>query len=103
MTQAGKLTAATLNLENGRELDLVPQLVSQVPGIDVLFLQEARGFDFDGQQLRFRAEQLLTPLGLDRSVLTVQHPRAAARDDLPSVGTSPPGPPFHPGPARRLP
>lgn len=70
MTQAGTLTAATLNLENGRELDLLPRLVSQVPGIDVLFFQEARGFDFDGQKLRFRAEQLLTPLGLDRSVLT---------------------------------
>jgi endonuclease/exonuclease/phosphatase family metal-dependent hydrolase len=70
MTQASTLTIATLNLENGRELDLLPRLVSQVPGIDVLFFQEARGFDFDGQQLRFRAEQLLTPLGLDRSALT---------------------------------
>ena len=70
MTRVSTLTVATLNLENGRELDLLPQLVSQVPGIDILFFQEARAFDFDGQKLRFRAEELLTPLGLDRSVLT---------------------------------
>jgi len=70
MTQASMLTAATLNLESGRELDLLPRLVSQVPGIDILFFQEARAFDFDGQKLRFRAEELHTPLGLDRSALT---------------------------------
>jgi endonuclease/exonuclease/phosphatase family metal-dependent hydrolase len=65
-----ELTVATLNLENGRELELLPRLVSQVTGIDILLLQEARGFDLNGQELRFRAEELLTPLGLDRGFLT---------------------------------
>jgi hypothetical protein len=64
------LTVATLNLEDGRELKLLPELVSQVPDIDVLLLQEARAFDFAGQERRFRAEELLAPLGLDRSFLT---------------------------------
>jgi endonuclease/exonuclease/phosphatase family metal-dependent hydrolase len=64
------LTIGTLNLEDGRELDLLPDLVSQVPGIDILLFQEARSFDSEGQALRFRAEGLLAPLGLDRSFLT---------------------------------
>jgi endonuclease/exonuclease/phosphatase family metal-dependent hydrolase len=70
MAQASMLTVATLNLQDGRELGLLPLLVSQVAGIDILLLEEARAFDFDGQRLRFRAEGLLAPLGLDRSFLT---------------------------------
>jgi len=64
------LTVATMNLEDGRELGLLPDLPSQVPDIDILLFQEARAFDFDGQALRFRAEELLAPLGLERSFLT---------------------------------
>jgi hypothetical protein len=30
------LTVATLNLEDGRELDLLPGLLNQVPDIDIL-------------------------------------------------------------------
>lgn len=66
----GELTIASLNLEDGRELDLLPGLVGQVPDIDILLFQEARSFEFGGQVLRFRAEELLAPLGLDRSLLT---------------------------------
>lgn len=65
-----ELTVATLNLEDGRELELLPDLVGQVADIDILLFQEARSFDFDGQALRFRTEELLAPLGLDRSFLT---------------------------------
>lgn len=65
-----ELTIASLNLEDGRELDLLPDVVSQVPNIDILLFQEARSFDFGGQVQRFRAEELLAPLGLDRSFLT---------------------------------
>lgn len=65
-----ELTVATLNLEDGQELDLLPQLVGQVPDLDVLLFQEGRAFDAVGQRLRFRAEELLAPLGLDRSFLT---------------------------------
>jgi hypothetical protein len=64
------LTVATLNLEDGRELELLPELARQVPDIDILLFQEARAFDFAGQERRFRAEELLAPLGLDRSFLT---------------------------------
>ena len=47
----GDLTVATLNLENGRELDLLPRsLPARCPAIDILFFQEARAFDFDGQK-----------------------------------------------------
>lgn len=65
-----QLTVATLNLEDGRELDLLPGLVGQVPDTDILLFQEARSFDSGGQERRFRAEELLAPLGLDRSFLT---------------------------------
>jgi endonuclease/exonuclease/phosphatase family metal-dependent hydrolase len=64
------LTFATLNLEDGRGLELLPDLVSRLPDIDFLLFQEARSFDFDGQERRFRAEELLAPLGVDRSFLT---------------------------------
>jgi endonuclease/exonuclease/phosphatase family metal-dependent hydrolase len=64
------LTVATLNLEDGRELHLLPDLARQVADLDILLFQEAKGFTFSGQRLRFLAEELLTPLGLDRSFLT---------------------------------
>ena len=34
-----ELGIATLNLENGERIDLLPELVAQVPGLDVLMLQ----------------------------------------------------------------
>ena len=96
-----ELTVATLNLENGRELELLPDLAGQVPDMDILLFQEARAFDFEGQERRFRAEELLAPLGLDRSVLTRSsrgllhemmflrssrlHPVAHFTSDLPDV------------------
>lgn len=64
------LTIATLNLEGGAALEQLPALVGQVPGIDILLFQEGRAYDCGGQELRFRAEELLAPLGLDRSFLT---------------------------------
>lgn len=68
---ASELTVATLNLEDGRELDLLPHLVGQVvDDVDVLLFQEGRAYDASGQRRRFRAEELLCPLGLDRSFLT---------------------------------
>ena len=70
MVDGSMLTVATLNLEAGRELGLVPELVSQAGDVDILLFQEGRAFNFDGQALRFRAEELLAPLGLDRSFLT---------------------------------
>lgn len=63
-------TIATLNLEDGSELELLPDLVGQAGDVDVLLFQEARAFNFDGQERRFRAEEVLAPLGLDRSFLT---------------------------------
>lgn len=66
----GELTVATLNLENGQRTGLLPDLAAQVAGIDVLLLQEARAFDFDGQRQRFQTEALLASAGLDRSFLT---------------------------------
>ena len=65
-----ELGIATLNLENGERIDLLPELVAQVPGLDVLMLQEGRGWDCRGQKRRFQAESLLAAMGLDRSFLT---------------------------------
>jgi endonuclease/exonuclease/phosphatase family metal-dependent hydrolase len=65
-----ELGIATLNLENGERIDLLPELVAQVPGLDVLMLQEGRGWDCLGQKRRFQAESLLAAMGLDRSFLT---------------------------------
>ncbi|TDB84309.1 hypothetical protein E1264_25020, partial [Actinomadura sp. KC216] len=65
------LTVATLDLQDGVRLDLVPGLVRQIGrDVDVLVLQEGKGWDRDGQARRFEAEELLRPLGLDRSFLT---------------------------------
>jgi len=38
MAQANVLTVATPNLENGRELDLLPQLAGRVADIGILFM-----------------------------------------------------------------
>jgi hypothetical protein len=65
-----ELGIATLNLENGERIDLLPELVAWVPRLDVFMLQEGRGWDCRGQRRRFQAESLLAPLGLDRSFLT---------------------------------
>lgn len=65
-----ELWIATLNLENGERIDLLPELVAKVPGLDLLMLQEGRGWDCLGQKRRFQAENLLAAVGLDRSFLT---------------------------------
>src|SRR5579859_228570 len=67
---AHELVIATLNLENGERVDLLPDLVAEAPRLDVLLLQEGREWDRRGQKRRFQAESLLAPLGLDRSFLT---------------------------------
>jgi endonuclease/exonuclease/phosphatase family metal-dependent hydrolase len=67
---AHELAIATLNLENGERIDLLPDLVAEAPRLDVLLLQEGREWDRRGQKRRFQAESLLAPLGLDRSFLT---------------------------------
>ena len=67
---AHELAIATLNLENGEHIDLLPDLVAGIPQLDVLLLQEGREWDRQGQKRRFQAESMLAPLGLDRSFLT---------------------------------
>ena len=65
------LTVATLNLQDGKRLDLVPSLLDQTDrSLDILSFQEGKGWDHDGQARRYQAEDLLAPLGLDRSFLT---------------------------------
>ncbi|OLT36347.1 hypothetical protein BJF79_31205 [Actinomadura sp. CNU-125] len=64
------LTVATLNLQDGRELQALPELLAQIDTpVDLLFFQEGKRYDADGQFLRYRAEELLGDLGL-RSYLT---------------------------------
>lgn len=65
-----ELAIATLNLENGAHIDLLPDLMAEVPQLDVLLLQEGREWDCRGQKRRFQAESMLAPMGLDRSFLT---------------------------------
>jgi endonuclease/exonuclease/phosphatase family metal-dependent hydrolase len=65
-----ELAIATLNLENGERIDLLPDLVAEAPRLDVLLLQEGREWDRRGQKRRFQAESMLAPSGLDRSFLT---------------------------------
>ena len=65
-----ELAIATLNLQDGEHIDLLPELAAEVPGLDVLMLQEGREWDRCGQKRRFQAESLLGPMGLDRSFLT---------------------------------
>ena len=69
MTQHDR-TTGTLNLQNGTRIDLLPGLLAQAPGLDILMLQEGKGWDAEGQRGRFQAENLLAPAGLDRSFLT---------------------------------
>lgn len=64
------LTVATLNLQDGERVDMLPGLLASFPRVDVLALQEGREWDADGQRRRFAAEDALRPLGLDRSFLT---------------------------------
>lgn len=65
-----QLAVATFNLEAGRRTDLLPDVVAGVPGLDILFLQEAKSWDEDGHRRAFEAEAQLRPLGLDRGFLT---------------------------------
>jgi hypothetical protein len=37
-----ELGIATLNLENGKCIDVLPELVAKLPGLDVLLLRKAR-------------------------------------------------------------
>ncbi|WP_433358875.1 endonuclease/exonuclease/phosphatase family protein [Streptosporangium sp. CA-115845] len=79
MASNDELVIAALNLQDGgwdtthhdhRGLELLPQLVNQISGeVDVLLFQEGRGFTTRGQELRFRAEELLRDFGL-RSFIT---------------------------------
>jgi hypothetical protein len=73
MTQASTLTIATLNLENGRELDLLPRLVSQVPGIDVLFFQfsDHRSQQDASELVFFVADMSVTFAGRRRNVWAI--------------------------------
>jgi endonuclease/exonuclease/phosphatase family metal-dependent hydrolase len=64
------LSVATFNLEGGARSDLLPEVVADGPDLDILFLQEAKSWDADGQRRAFEAEILLRPLGLDRGFLT---------------------------------
>lgn len=64
------LTVATLNLQDGERTDLLPELLTDFPRIDILAVQEGKGWDADGQRRRFEAEETLRPFGLDRSFLT---------------------------------
>ncbi|MBO2461532.1 endonuclease/exonuclease/phosphatase family protein [Actinomadura violacea] len=71
MNAGAVVTVATLNLQDGERLDLVPQLLKSIGRpVDILALQEAKGWDGDGQARRFQAEEALRPSGLDRSFLT---------------------------------
>ena len=64
------LTVATLNLEEGRELDMLPDVVCLAGDVDLLLMQEGKNWQANGQRARFRAERLLSGIGLDRSLMT---------------------------------
>ena len=64
------LTVATLNLEEGREVDMLPDVVCLAGDVDLLLFQEGKNYHADGQRQRFRAERLLSSTGLDRSLMT---------------------------------
>jgi hypothetical protein len=64
------LTVATLNLEDGAAVDLLPELAAQAGQVGLLLLQEGKNWHRDGHRTRFRAERLLAGAGLDRSVMT---------------------------------
>ena len=64
------LTVATLNLEEGREVNMLPDLVGQAGDVDLLLLQEGKNWQANAQRTRFRAERLLSSIGLDRSLMT---------------------------------
>jgi endonuclease/exonuclease/phosphatase family metal-dependent hydrolase len=76
---AGEVTVVALNLEDGgwdqqhqdhRKLDLLPEVIGQVPGeVDVVLFQEGKYYGFRGQRLRYRAENLLADFEL-RSFMT---------------------------------
>ena len=64
------LVVATLNLEEGREAGMLPDLVGQAGDVDLLLMQEGKNWHANAQRPRFRAEQLLSSIGLDRSLMT---------------------------------
>lgn len=65
------LTVATLNLQDGKRLELVPDLLNQIGRpVDILCFQEGKEYDRDGQARRYHAEDLLRSLGLDRNFMT---------------------------------
>jgi hypothetical protein len=64
------LTVATLNLEDGAAVDLLPELAAQAGQIGLLLFQEGKNWHRDGHRTRYRAEGLLAEAGLDRSVMT---------------------------------
>ena len=77
------LTVATLSLEEGHAVDLLPELIRQAGNVDLLCLQEGKNWHRDdGERPWSRAERLLSPIGLDCSLMT-----ASARGTLLGVGT----------------
>lgn len=68
MAHANILTVVAFNFEDGGlnrqsdsydRLNLLAEVVGQIPEIDVLLLQEARGYDWDGQRRLFQVEDQL--------------------------------------------
>jgi len=92
-----ELTVATLNLENGRELELLPRLVSQVTDTGILLLQEARGFGLNGQELRRTGPKAVpaaaAPVGESHvvSAAGAQRPPRASSTGLRHAGEGPTG------------
>ncbi|MFC4056071.1 hypothetical protein ACFOY4_40835 [Actinomadura syzygii] len=66
---ADDVTIVVLTTEDGRCLDLLPEMISQAGQVDVLLLLEGKHFGLNGQRIRYRAENLLSDFGL-RSFMT---------------------------------
>lgn len=64
------LTVGTLNLKDGRAVDLLPELAGQAGDISLLMFQEGSRWHADGSRAQYRAERLLGDAGLDHSVMT---------------------------------
>lgn len=77
------LTVATLNLEDGASIDLLPDLAAQAGQIDLLLFQEGKNWHRDGQRTRFRAERLLN------EARTACAPPSSARTACARVKNSP--------------
>jgi hypothetical protein len=65
-----RLSIATLNLDDGGAAEMLPEVVRQAGDVDLLMVQETKGWHRDGQRTRYRAEWLLASIGLDHSLMT---------------------------------